>query len=189
MTMTMQHSPVQAVTDADFRAAMGRFASGVTVITTSVGDRDYGATVSAFSSVSNDPPSVLVCLNSASETQWAVAAAGTFVVNVLAGNQDAVALRFARKGDDKFAGLGTVRSRAGLPVLTDVHVALHCRVVQAMESGTHVVFVGEVEAIDFGAGTVPLAYHASSFGRFLPAQRRGAKEVLRFDPALEHDLW
>lgn len=190
----MSHIPgemfMRSVTDLEFRAAMGRFASGVTVVTTHEGGHDRGATVSAFSSVSNSPPSVLVCLKATSDTGCAVHAVRSFVVNVLSRSQDALALRFARKGGGKFNGLDTARSREGHPVLSDSHISLECRVVEEVRSGTHIIFIAEVEGISFGVGTSPLTYHSGRFGRFLPFSVSGnGMAVTDFDSSHDRDLW
>ena len=92
----------------EFRDIIGRFASGVTVITAQHDDQRYGTTASAVSSLSLDPPMLLVCLNKSSSTQQAIAAAGHFAVNILAEGQAAEAMRFAGKGD-KFAGVNVAR--------------------------------------------------------------------------------
>lgn len=97
--------PEQALADHRiFRDVIGRFASGVTVITTAIDGARFGTTASAVSSLSLEPPMVLVCLNKSSETQAAVLKAGTFCVNILAEGQQELAYRFAGKGD-KFAGV------------------------------------------------------------------------------------
>ena len=86
-----------------FRDVIGRFASGVTVITTTVDGAPFGTTASAVSSLSLEPPMVLVCLNKTSDTQAAILKAGAFCVNILAEGQQDLAYQFARKGD-KFGG-------------------------------------------------------------------------------------
>ena len=103
--------PAQAVstrpTSDDFRDVIGRFASGVTVITTRHEGRNYGSTASAVSSLSAEPPMLLICLNKASASAHAVAASGTFAVNVLAEDHVQLAGRFASKLADKFEGVPT----------------------------------------------------------------------------------
>src|SRR5436190_7043988 len=107
----------QNVDQAVFRDVIGRFASGVTVITTRTGDIDYGTTASAVSSLSMDPPMLLVCLNKTSETMQAIAASGWFAVNILGEHQADIAYAFARKAPDKFEGITISRGRMELPLI------------------------------------------------------------------------
>ena len=102
-----------------FRHVIGHFASGVTVLTTRGDDQDFGATASAVSSLSLEPPMLLVCLDQRSSTQEAIHATGRFAVNILDENQGAgVAERFAsRRGTDKFADLAVERGEGGVPLL------------------------------------------------------------------------
>ena len=101
-----------------FRHVIGHFASGVTVLTTRSGDEDFGATASAVSSLSLEPPMLLVCLNPRSSTQEAIHASGRFAVNILDENQGDVAERFASpRGTDKFGGLAVERGEGGVPLL------------------------------------------------------------------------
>ncbi|MDT9593303.1 flavin reductase family protein [Nocardioides zeae] len=190
MTPVMNETAPETVTDAGFRAAMGRFASGVTVVTTRTPDGDLAATVSAFSSLSNDPPSVLVCLNRSSETCRAIQETGSFTVNVLARSQIDVALRLAGKGRGKLDGIEVERSvHLGHAVLPGNHAVVECGVTQAVPSGTHLVLLADVLSIRLGRRTTPLAYHAGAFGRF--AEERGAKGrvVLPDFHSHESDLW
>ncbi|WP_052337052.1 flavin reductase family protein [Nocardioides alkalitolerans] len=189
MSVVEQEAVVHPVTDAEFRSAMGRFSSGVTVITTRHEGQDLGATVSAFSSVSNNPPSVLVCLNVTSDTGRAVQENRGFVVNVLSRRQGALAMRFAGKGAGKFEGLPFDRSSAQHPVLRGTHVSLECEVSQEVLAGTHLVFIARVVAIRSGQTTAPLTYHSGAFGRFLPSLDSAARVELSDFGTDHHDLW
>src|SRR4051794_28522528 len=111
MTTSSAPSPEPVVDQAVFRDVIGRFASGVTVITTRWDDRDFGTTASAMSSVSMDPPMLLVCLNKTSETQRAVSDCGRFAVNILGEQQSDLAYAFARKSTDKFRDAEIKRGR------------------------------------------------------------------------------
>jgi flavin reductase (DIM6/NTAB) family NADH-FMN oxidoreductase RutF len=124
----------------EFRDIIGRFASGVTVITAEHEGRPYGTTASAVSSLSLDPPMLLVCLNKSSSTGQAIAAARRFAVNILAEGQADAAMQFAGKGD-KFAGQRIVAGGAGQPLLEDALANLECRVVEEVTGGTHSVFL------------------------------------------------
>jgi flavin reductase (DIM6/NTAB) family NADH-FMN oxidoreductase RutF/DNA-binding GntR family transcriptional regulator len=149
---------------AVFRQVIGNFMSGVVVITTRYGDVDHGMTVSAISSLSLEPPRLLVCLNTASGTQEAVRQAGIFGVNILAEHQGDVADRFARPGPDKFADLAVRIGRTGVPLLADTLATVECRVVEMVTAGTHRVFLAQVVQAEAGEGS-PLAYFRGRFGR------------------------
>jgi 4-nitrophenol 2-monooxygenase / 4-nitrocatechol 4-monooxygenase, reductase component len=118
------------------RAAIGRFATGVTAITCRHDGVAYGTTASAVSSLSDDPPMVLVCLHGASATGIAVAAAGTFAINVLAHKQAGLARRQAPKDPDKFEGIVARPGVTRAPLLDGVLAHLECRADQTAIAGT-----------------------------------------------------
>ena len=131
-----------------FRAVLGRFASGVTVVTMAGPDgRDHGMTVSAFCSLSLDPPLVLVCIDRASSMHDQLAVDTPFAVNVLSAGQEAISRRFAT-GDppNRFDGLGYQRGMTGAPILDDVLAWLEARVSAMHVEGDHTIVVGHVEA-------------------------------------------
>jgi flavin reductase (DIM6/NTAB) family NADH-FMN oxidoreductase RutF/DNA-binding GntR family transcriptional regulator len=167
----------RSLSSNEFRDIIGRFASGVTVITAQHEDRRYGTTASALSSLSLEPPMLLICLNKSSSTQQAIAAAGRFAVNVLAEGQAEEAMRFAGKGD-RFAGVNVVEGTTGEPLLEDALANLECRVVEEVIGGTHSVFLAEVEHATGGQGA-PLAYFRGKFGRLELAQDDGAFRDIR----------
>ena len=147
-----------------FRSVLGRFASGVTVVTgRDPAGRDHGMTVSAFCSVSLDPPLVLVCIDRAATMHDHLVEGAPFVVNVLAGAQEALSRRFAA-GDppDRFGGVGYHRGALGVAVLDDTLAHLECRVAARHPGGDHTIVVGRVE----GAATSearPLLYYRSGY--------------------------
>jgi flavin reductase (DIM6/NTAB) family NADH-FMN oxidoreductase RutF/DNA-binding GntR family transcriptional regulator len=161
-----------------FRQVIGNFMSGVVVITTSHEGENHGMTVSAISSLSLEPPMLLICLNAASGTQAAVHRSGKFGVNILAEQQGHIAERFARPGTDKFAGLAVRSGATGVPLLSDALAMLECRVTEVVTGGTHRVFLGEVVHADAREGT-PLAYFRGRFGRFEIAQDAAAYRQIR----------
>jgi flavin reductase (DIM6/NTAB) family NADH-FMN oxidoreductase RutF/DNA-binding GntR family transcriptional regulator len=153
-----------------FRRVISNFMSGVVVITTEHDGLRHGMTVSAVSSLSLEPPMLLVCLNSASTTQEAVRRSSQFAVNILAEHQGHIAERFARPGsEDKFGGLETRPGRTGVPVLPDVLATVECRVAEVVTGGTHRVFLAEAVHAEAGEGS-PLAYFRGKFGKFELAQ-------------------
>jgi flavin reductase (DIM6/NTAB) family NADH-FMN oxidoreductase RutF len=91
---------VSKLSKNEFRDIIGRFASGVTILTSRAGDRDFGTTASAVTSLSDEPPMIIICLNKTSSTAAAIIEAGTFAVNVLAEDHSELAGRFATKLDD-----------------------------------------------------------------------------------------
>jgi len=157
--------------DADaFRLLVGTFPAGVTIVTASDGSGPRGLTVSSFASVSLDPPLVLICVDHASDTLPAIQASGRFTVNVLtAGNGD-LALAFARKKVDKFAGLTLWPEPFGCgPILGDVACAYFaCAVTRTIEAGDHVLFIASVEGGEVWPDRVPMVYWRRTFGPFTP---------------------
>ena len=135
------------VTSEQFREALSRWATGVTIVTSRAGDRIHGMTVSAFSEVSLDPPLVLVCAEKSSHTHPVIAAGGVFAVNILAHDQQALSDRFASKKDEfrRFEGVEYEAGETGSPLLAGALAALDCRVVAAHEAGDHVIYVASVE--------------------------------------------
>jgi len=152
------------LTSDEFRNVIGHFASGVTVITAVHDERPYGTTASAVTSLSLEPPMMLVCLDRESQTGGVIAEEGRFAVNILGEDQADLAVRFATKAPDKFDGVATTRGEYGEPLLADALATLECRVVEQTTGGTHVVFFGEVERGSARAGA-PLAYYRGQFGR------------------------
>ena len=130
-----------------FRAVLGRFASGVTVVTATDAERqDHGMTVSAFCSLSLAPPLVLVCIERTASMHGLLQPDVPFAVNILSAGQEAVSRRFST-GDppNRFDGLGYTRGQTGVPLLDDVLAWLECRVAGRHEEGDHTVIVGRVE--------------------------------------------
>ncbi|MDQ3799458.1 MAG: flavin reductase family protein [Acidobacteriota bacterium] len=147
----------------EFRAALSRFASGVTVVTTRDGEnRLHGITVSAFCSVSLDPPLILVCIDRQAGSHCAFEQSRAFVVHILREDQQYLSDRFASQLPDKFEG---VKYRAGiehLPVLEDVLVSLECRLVAAHDGGDHTIYTGEIVVSTVNEGK-PLIYFQGDY--------------------------
>lgn len=155
-----------AVDAETFRRALGSFASTVTVVTTATADgRRFGLTATAFTSVSLAPPLVLVCIDRRSESLPAVRETGVFAVNFLAADEEALSRRFASPGPDKFEGLITERAVTGSPLLPGGVGWVDCRVVQVVDAGDHVVFLGEVEAAAAQPAVEPLLYFRGRYDR------------------------
>ena len=176
--MTTSAGTQAVVPDEVFRDVIGRFASGVTVITTKADDGDHGTTASAVSSLSMDPPMLLICLNKTSDTQTAILGSGVFGVNILAEDQDQVAYKFAKKGQDKFAGVAVVRGRSGVPLVQGALAHLECEVEETVTGGTHTVFLARVKEAA-GQEGAPLTYYRGRFGRLESALDESAYRDLR----------
>ncbi|MCI4325572.1 MAG: flavin reductase family protein [Thermoplasmata archaeon] len=143
-----------------FRRLMGRWPTGVSVVTTREGERDYGLTVNAFLSVSLTPPTILVSLGHEADSAEPLRRAGRFAVNVLAHDQRAVSERFARAvpPEEKFRGLPVHRGRSGLALLDGAIATLEATVAKAVEAGDHTLFLGTVDRLDLGADSTPLLF-------------------------------
>lgn len=158
----------EPVTADEFRAALGRFASGVTVITVETAQGEvHGMTANAFCSVSLHPPLVLVCIDHLAETYLHLRERGQFGVSVLKEEQEALSEFFAdpeRNPDAAYRlGIEYQRMKSGRPVLKDVLANLDCAVVAAHAAGDHTVFVGEVKEVALGEGA-PLLYFRGRYG-------------------------
>ena len=153
------------VTPDEFRSVLGRFPSGVTVVTTKTPDgSDSGMTVSAFCSVSLEPPLVLICIEKTASAYQALTSSTGFVVNILSAGQEQIARRFAIVDIDRFEGVGYSRSQNGVAVLDDVLGLIECITVAQHDAGDHTVIVGEVEAARAGTGT-PLLYYRGGYAQ------------------------
>lgn len=154
-----------AVSKAEFRSALGHFSSGVTVVTTKCeGGELAGITVTAFSSLSLEPPLVLICIDKRARLHDPLALGRHFAVNLLAENQELISRRFASSGPDQFAGVGYVEGASGSPLLSDTIAAIECRIVERCPGGDHTIIVGEVEATTIAEGK-PLLYFRGGYNR------------------------
>jgi flavin reductase (DIM6/NTAB) family NADH-FMN oxidoreductase RutF len=165
----MEHEQTipMSVDPALFRQVMGRFATGVTVVTTCQGDRRAGITVNAFCSVSLDPPLVLICVEQRNYTHDLLIEAGCFAVNFLTSQQADVSRCFAAPGDEKlttFCGAATHEEATGAPVFDECLAFVDCRVEAVYPGGDHSVIIGRVEALASSDAT-PLLYHQARYGR------------------------
>ncbi len=150
----------------EFKAALGRFASGVTIVTIRDDEGEItGLTANAFCSVSLEPPMVLVCVHAESQAYPLFGKTGHFAIHILAEHQSKRALAFATKGRDK-AVLGEWRlSERNIPVLSDYNVLLECRLAHEYPGGTHSILVGEVKHIHIDEKhDKPLLYYRGKFG-------------------------
>jgi flavin reductase (DIM6/NTAB) family NADH-FMN oxidoreductase RutF len=151
----------------EFRRVLARFAAGVTVVTT-VGDDDrpYGLTATAFTSVSLEPPLVLVCVDKQSDSHPHFHTSRVFAVNFLGVEHEAISRHFAVSGGDKFKDLAFRRGVTGAPLLAKALGVLECRIVEIVAGGDHTIFLGEVEAADARDGE-PLLYYCGAYRRLV----------------------
>ncbi len=150
----------------DFRRLLGHFPSGVTIVTTSDADgRPAGLTVSAFASLSLEPPLVLVCVDHKAQSYPALKDNRGFAVNVLSTDHEAISRRFASTRLDKFDGVAYQMSALGLPLLGGALAHIECVTVNRHVEGDHTIFVGRVEAGATADGE-PLLYHRGKYKRF-----------------------
>ncbi|MFJ3926176.1 flavin reductase family protein [Streptomyces sp. NPDC090022] len=158
------------VSPAEFRAVLGNFASGVTVVTAPAADGEDGPAgfaCQSFASLSLDPPLVTFMVARTSTTWPRIARAGVFCVNILGAEQGELCRSFAVSGADKFAGVDhTPAPVTGSPRLDAVPAWIDCRIHAVHTGGDHLIVVGRVEAMGAAGEGEPLLFHKGRFGRF-----------------------
>ncbi len=147
----------------EFRHALGRFASGVTIITTKdAAGNLHGITVSAFCSVSLDPPLILICIDKYTGSHHAFEENEFFAVNILREDQQHFSDQFASPLPDKFKDIEFYENQNGVPVLKDALANLECRRVNAHDNGDHTIYVGAIERATVTDGE-PLVYFHGTY--------------------------
>ncbi len=141
---------------------LGHFASGVTVVTVSHEDAQYGITVSSFTSLSLDPPLVLICIDKRVMSHAVLRQAGSFAVNILAHDDEHLSRHFASREQNKFKGIAYHTGITGAPLLEGVLATVECKIVQQVDGGDHTIFIGEVLAGTAYDGK-PLIYYRSGY--------------------------
>lgn len=160
------------LTANEYRDALSRFPSGVTVVVTKGPDGlPRGFTASAFTAVSQDPPLVLVCLTKAADSHPAFATATRFAIHIAAEENTSVVQRFATKGADKFAGDDFDAHPDGLPALRGAVARLSCSMYARHDGGDHDILVGRVDDVQLGSSEVPAVYHDRNFCTLAPLDR------------------
>jgi flavin reductase (DIM6/NTAB) family NADH-FMN oxidoreductase RutF len=148
----------------EFRAALGMFATGVTIVTARTADGGViGLTANSFNSVSLDPPLVLWSLAQAAGSLPVFRAGSHYAINILAKDQKALAERFALKGADRWNGVQFVEGAGGAPLLEGAAATFECFNRSRYEEGDHVIFVGEVERCSWRRGASPLLFHGGRY--------------------------
>ena len=155
--------PTESVSNEDFRRIVGAFPTGVTVVTTrDAGGSAVGLCANSVTSVSLDPPLILVCLDRQTYTLQAIRGSSRFVVNFLGGDQEDVARLFASRLVDKFSDLPHADGVVGAPVIDGCAAVAECVVHELIEAGDHVIVIGRVVAGAHGDGQ-PLLYFGRHF--------------------------
>lgn len=153
-----------SVSESEFRDALSRFASGVSVVTThDATGRRHGITVSAFCSVSLDPPLVLICIEKATASHYAFHESSAFIVNILDSSQQDISEQFAAPAANKFADREFEAGIDNIPRLKAALASIECRIVTAHDGGDHTIFVGSVEKVTTREGD-PLVYFSHKYG-------------------------
>jgi flavin reductase (DIM6/NTAB) family NADH-FMN oxidoreductase RutF len=156
------------VSSDHYRAVLGQFATGVTVITMDTGEKIHGMTANAVSSVSLDPPLVQFCADVDTNCHDLVPEAGHYAVNVLAADQEWLSNRFAGEHhdmSDPFGDVETTTAETGAPIIEDTLAYMDCSLREAHEAGDHTIYVGKVAAMDtVRDGAEPLAFFRGGYG-------------------------
>jgi flavin reductase (DIM6/NTAB) family NADH-FMN oxidoreductase RutF len=153
----------------EFRAALGMFATGVTIVTTRTADgMPIGLTANSFNSVSLEPPLVLWSLSQAAASLATFRTGSHYAINVLAADQKSLAERFAAKGADRWSGVESVPGTGGAPLIAGAAATFECFNRSRYDEGDHVIFVGEVERCTCRADALPLLFHGGRFYTELP---------------------
>jgi len=148
-----------------FRSVLSRFASGVTVVTAvDVKGVDHGITVSAFCSLSLEPPLVLVCIDHQTVMHGVLGGSTAFAINVLAVDQEDLARKFSDPDNNRFDGTSFTRGDNGAPALTGAAATLACALMERYEGGDHTIFVGRVETAE-SSDAPPLLYYRGGYAR------------------------
>lgn len=151
------------VEKAEFRQALGHFAAAVTVVTAKLKNGHLtGITVTAFSSLSLDPPLVLICIDKRARIHDHLVRDGWFAVNILAEDQETVSRRFASSEPDPFREIGYTEAASGAPLIHNCIASIECKIVDLLPGGDHTIVVGEVESTKIREGK-PLLYFRGGY--------------------------
>lgn len=156
------HPP--AFSKAEFRAALGMFATGVTIVTARASSGALvGLTANSFNSVSLSPPLVLWSLAQSAASMAAFSTGSHYAINILSADQQDLARQFASKDVDRYAGVAFQPGIGGAPLLQGAAATFECFNRSRYEEGDHVIFVGEVERCQHREGASPLLFHGGKF--------------------------
>ena len=149
------------------RRILGRFATGITVATTRVGDELFGMTANAVTSLSLDPPLVELCVDKRAQFLAALKESGFFALNILTEAQEALSRRFAQRGPKEFTDIAWTTAATGAPIFTEALGWVDCKVAEVLPGGDHEIFLGEILAGDCRDGR-PLLYYGGNYAKLAP---------------------
>ena len=152
--------------EARYRQVLGHFATGVTVVTAVPGGEPVGLAVNSFTSVSLHPPLVSVCIAKGSTTWPRIRDGGSFCVNILSADQEAICRTFAARGEQRFAGIGYGPGPSGAPILTGVLAWIDCTIDAEYPAGDHFIVVARVRNLGVAGGHRPLVVYRGGYGTF-----------------------
>jgi flavin reductase (DIM6/NTAB) family NADH-FMN oxidoreductase RutF len=154
-----------AIDARELRNIMGHFATGVTVITTkNVDGKPFGLTANAFTSLSLDPPLVLICVDKTVDCYACFEESKVFVVNFLSEDQEHLSRRFATKGIEKFEGVPYRLGECGVPLLDGAMGYIECKLLNGYDGGDHTIYVGEILSAA-ASGDRPLLFFKGKYYR------------------------
>lgn len=156
---------VREISGETFRRILGHLPTGVTVVTAYGDDGPTGMAANSVTSVSLDPPLILVCPAKSSTTWPVIREAGSFCVNIMAGHHEEATRRFALKGADRFAGIRFVDRPAG-PALDDAVAWIECSIREEHDAGDHTIVVADVLALEAAEEATPLVFYRGLYGTF-----------------------
>jgi 3-hydroxy-9,10-secoandrosta-1,3,5(10)-triene-9,17-dione monooxygenase reductase component len=154
---------MRQITPEQFRHVLGHLPTGVTVVTAQADDGPAGMAANSVTSVSLDPPLILLCPAKSSSTWPRIRATGRFCVNVMAAHHEQTTRQFAQRGADRFAGVPLRRRPCG-PALTEAVAWIECILRAEHDAGDHTIAVGEVTAIEAAADAAPLVFFRGRYG-------------------------
>ncbi|WP_321838798.1 flavin reductase family protein [Paraburkholderia bannensis] len=173
MSTPLQRAPARdypVIEQKDFRKVLGHYPTGVCIVTTRVDGNPLGLTIGSFTSVSLDPPLVGFLPARSSKTWPLIQRAGTFCVNVLADDQEALSRRFATSVPERFSDVTHSTSGLGLPVLDGALAWIDCELYSVQDAGDHLFVLGRVMAMEAVRNSRPLLFFQGGFGRFVSCE-------------------
>ena len=163
MAKKITSSETGQIDQRELRNALGRFATGITVVTTTtVEGVNEALTANSFAALSLDPPLVLWSLTNESPSRVGFLSAGRFAINVLGAHQRSISNQFVQSAQDKFDGITWHHGKIGCPILDDHLAAFECSTERTIESGDHLLFIGRVESLSYREGAA-LIYSAGKY--------------------------
>jgi flavin reductase (DIM6/NTAB) family NADH-FMN oxidoreductase RutF len=147
------------------RRILGKFATGVTVASTKVGDETWGMTANAVTSLSLDPPLVILCIQKEGQSRSKFEEGGCFALNILSADQQDISDRFAFKGPKDFSGLNSITAETGAPILKESLGWVDCKLKEILPGGDHDIFVGEIVAGAAPEEGSPLLYYGGNYAK------------------------